>query len=111
MVEFKQQLVGDLVAVQPDDVDTQTAIKLPDWQRNLRGTVIGVGPGAPLSGGGFKPMECQLGDRVIFGAASGMESRYNHTLIRIMRDEDVDGVFGSSESDEAIRYLMEDDAP
>jgi hypothetical protein len=28
----------------------------------------------------------------VFGAASGMESTYKGTLIRVMHDEDVDGV-------------------
>lgn len=105
MVEFKQQLVGDLVAIQPDDVDLQTVIKLPDWQRNLRGTVLAVGPGAPLPGGGFKPMECQVGDRVVFGAASGMESRYQHTLIRIMRDDDIDIVLEGNDTSTIDRII------
>lgn len=90
VIEFKQQLVGDLVAIEPEAIPS--LIKLPDWQRNLRGRVIGVGPGAPLVGGGYAPMEAKVGDLVIFGAAIGMESRYCGRLIRIMHDSDIDAV-------------------
>jgi len=43
MTEFKQRLMGDLIVVEPDRVDAKSKILLPDWQRVLRGTVIGVG--------------------------------------------------------------------
>jgi len=29
---------------------------------------------------------------VVFGAATGMESQYRGALIRVMRDDDIDGV-------------------
>lgn len=90
-VIFKQKLIGDLIAVQPIDV-TPSRILLPDWQRTLRGKVLAIGPGAPLPKGGFTPMECQVGDLVVFGAATGMESSYRGAAIRIMRDSDVDAV-------------------
>lgn len=92
MVEFKQRLLGDLIAVEPDSTPSTSLIKLPDWQRNLRGRVIAIGPGRTLPGGDHAPMQCQLGDYIVFGAATGMESTYRGALIRIMRDEDVDGV-------------------
>ena len=90
-VVFKQQLVGDLIAVQPMD-PVPTRIKLPDWQRTLRGKVIGVGPGAPLPNGTAAPMGCQVGDFIVFGATKGMESSYQGVSIRIMRDSDADAV-------------------
>lgn len=90
-VTFKQRLVGDLIAVQPMEVKP-SLIALPDWQRTLRGKVIGAGPGAPLSNGKFKPMACSVGDYIVFGAAKGMESVYCGESIRIMRDEDADGI-------------------
>jgi chaperonin GroES len=91
MGEFKQRLLGDMVAVEPE-VEPQGKIKLPDWQRILRGTVVATGPGAPLYNGKIAPMECKVGDRVIFGAATGMESVYCGKPLRIMRDSDVDAV-------------------
>lgn len=92
MTEFKQRLMGDLIVVEPDRVDAKSKILLPDWQRVLRGTVIGVGPGRMLTTGKQAPMMTKVGDRVIFGAATGMESMYRGTMIRVMRDDDVDAV-------------------
>lgn len=92
MTEFKQRLMGDLIAVEPDRVDAKSKILLPDWQRILWGTVIGIGPGRMVSTGKQAPMACKIGDRVLFGAATGMESSYRGTMIRVMHDEDVDAV-------------------
>jgi co-chaperonin GroES (HSP10) len=91
-IVFKQQLIGDLIAVQPMD-PKPTRILLPDWQRTLRGKVLAIGPGAPLpDGSGIAPMECQVGDYVVFGAATGMETSYCGEMIRIMKDTDPDAV-------------------
>jgi chaperonin GroES len=91
MVEFTQKLIGDMVAIEPE-VQPKTLIRLPDWQRTLRGKVLAIGPGDPMAAGGFKPMMCKVGDTVIFGAATGMESSYKGALVRIMKDTDVDAV-------------------
>lgn len=88
---FEQELMGDLIAVHMDAPVTSMLV-MPDWQRSLRGKVIGVGPGEPLPGGGAKPMETKVGDVVVFTATAGMESGYKGESIRIMRDEDVLGV-------------------
>jgi len=81
-VEFSQRLLGEMIAVEPE-VQPRGKILLPDWQRNLRGTVLAVGPEAT---------ECKVDDTVIFGAATGMESAYKGHDIRIMRDSEVDAV-------------------
>ena len=91
MSEYKQKLMDDLVAIEMVDT-TKGRIKLPDWQKTLRGRVIGVGPGKMLPGGDHAPMACQIGDLVSFAATAGMESQYNGLDIRIMRDTDVDAV-------------------
>jgi chaperonin GroES len=68
-------------------------IKLPDWQRTLRGEVIAVGPGRMLPLGERAPMECRVGDTVSFAATAGMDSDYGvGKRIRLMRDSDVDAV-------------------
>jgi chaperonin GroES len=91
MVEFTQKLIGDMIAVEPE-AKPPGKVLLPDWQRTLRGKVIAVGPGAPLYNGKTAPMQCQVGDTIVFGAATGMESQYKGALIRIMRDSDADAV-------------------
>jgi chaperonin GroES len=91
-VNFSQRLLDDLIAVAVQD-KAEGVIKLPDWQRILRGEVIAVGPGRMLEYGERAPMECQVGDIVSFAATAGMDSDYGvGKKIRLMRDTDVDAV-------------------
>jgi chaperonin GroES len=92
-VDFSQRLLDDLVAVQLLD-KAEGVIKLPDWQRTLRGEIIAVGPGRMLPLGERAPMECSVGNQVSFAATAGMDSSYGiGTSIRIMRDSDVDAIW------------------
>jgi len=91
-IEFRQKLMNDLVAVALLD-KVESIIKLPDWQRILRGEVVAVGPGRMLPLGERAPMECSVGDKVSFSATAGMDSQYGiGKAIRIMRDSDIDCV-------------------
>lgn len=94
MSDYKQHLIDDLVAIEMMDT-TKGRIKLPDWQKTLRGTVIGVGPGKMLAGGDRAPMAVKVGDLVSFAATAGMESQYAGAAIRVMHDSDVDAVLES----------------
>jgi chaperonin GroES len=97
-LEFKQEPLGDLIVVEMAQAPRDQRILLPDWQRTLEGVVVAVGPGKALYNDVVAPMSCKVGDRVVFGAATGMESTYNGTAIRIMRDEDVDGILESEDA-------------
>ena len=91
-IDFSQKLLDDLIAVALLD-KTDGMIKLPDWQRILRGEVVAVGPGRMLPLGERAPMECRVGDIVSFAATAGMDSSYGiGKNIRLMRDSDVDAV-------------------
>jgi chaperonin GroES len=91
-IDFSQRLLDDLIAVELLD-KTDGMIKLPDWQRILRGEVVAVGPGRMLPLGERAPMECGVGDVVTFAATAGMDSQYGvGKSIRLMRDSDVDAV-------------------
>jgi chaperonin GroES len=91
-IEFSQQLLDDLIAVELLD-KAEGVIKLPDWQRILRGEVVAVGPGRMLPLGERAPMETKVGDVVTFAATAGMDSDYGvGKKIRIMRDSDADTV-------------------
>ncbi len=92
-IVFKQKLRDEFIAVELIDV-VQGRIKLPDWQKYLRGTVIAVGPGKMLPFGERAPMATKVGDTVQFGPAAGMEAEYGvGQKLRIMRDSDVDAVW------------------
>lgn len=93
-IEFRQQLLDDMVAVALIDLPaSELRIKLPDWQRTLRGEVIAAGPGRMLPYGGRAPMESRVGDIVTFAATAGMDSDFGvGKKVRMMRDLDIDTV-------------------
>lgn len=91
-IVFSQHLLDDLIAVALLD-KAEGVIKLPDWQRTLRGEVVAVGPGRMLPLGERGPMETKVGDIVTFAATAGMDSSYGvGQAVRLMRDTDVDAV-------------------
>jgi chaperonin GroES len=95
-IDFQQRLLDDFVVVQMVG-DTPGRIKLPDWERILRGTVIAVGPGKILPDGRRAPMECKLGDTVSFAATAGMDSSYGARVsVRMLHDTDIDAVIGEA---------------
>jgi co-chaperonin GroES (HSP10) len=93
-IEFKQQLLDDFIVVALLDIPaSEMRIKLPDWQRTLRGEVTATGPGRMLPFGGRAPMETKVGDIVTFAATAGMDTDYGvGRKIRMMHDSDVDAV-------------------
>lgn len=83
-MKFPIALLDNLVAIRPGDpFELKSRIRLPDWQRVLRGTVIATGP---------KVTAIAADDVVVFGAAKGVESVFDGKPLRIMREDDVDGV-------------------
>ena len=91
-LEFTQRLLDDLVAVALLD-KAEGVIKLPDWQRTLRGEVLAVGPGRMLPLGECAPMETRVGDLVTFAATAGMDADFGvGKKVRLMRDTDIDTV-------------------
>jgi chaperonin GroES len=95
-IEFKEIPINDMIVVEMDETSaSKGTIKLPDWQRYLRGTVLAVGPGRPLYTGGRGPMECRVGDKISFAPTTGMDIEYGKVgnSIRMMRDPDVDCIW------------------
>lgn len=93
-IEFRQQLLDDFIVVALlEEPAAMGRIKLPDWQRYLRGEVTAVGPGRMLPFGGRAPMETKVGDVVTFAATAGMDAEYGvGKKTRLMHDEDVDTI-------------------
>ncbi len=91
-IDFSQKLLDDLIAVALLD-KAEGIIKLPDWQRILRGEVVAAGPGRMLPLGERAPMETKVGDIITFAATAGMDSDYGvGQKVRLMRDTDADTV-------------------
>lgn len=79
---FPIDLVGELIAIRPDV--PYHAVLLPDWKRSLSGTVLARGPNVT---------SVAEGDRVSFGAASGMDAVLSGQEIRILKERDLDFVY------------------
>lgn len=95
-MSFNQTLLDDFVAIKLID-ETPTRIKLPDWQRTLRGRVVAKGPGKLLYNGKRTKMACRIGNRVVFAATAGMDTSYAGEAMRLMRDSDVDCILVGKE--------------
>lgn len=81
MRDFTSRLLGDLVMVLPESTRRPSGIILPDWQRSLYGSVLALGPEASD--------DLKKGDKIYFGAATGMESVFSGAAVRIMRAKDI----------------------
>lgn len=93
-IVFRQNLLDDFIVVALlEEPAAMGRIKLPDWQRTLRGEVIAAGPGRMLPFGERAPMECKPGDLVTFSATAGMDTDYGvGKKVRLMHDSDVDTI-------------------
>ena len=79
MMAFPISLLGEFIAVLPDEAKAQSGIVLPDWQTSHHGT--------GNARGNTRELKCE--DRVVYGAATGMEAVVHGKQIRIMRESDV----------------------
>ena len=93
-MEFRRYLLDDMIVVELiGEPAAKGRIKLPDWEKFLRGTVIAVGPGRMLPEGKRAPMETKVGDVVTFDRPVVIYwSESVGRPIRMMKDSDVDTV-------------------
>lgn len=88
-MSFPINLIGELVAVSLDPIGG--TIRLPDWKRNLSGTIIATGPGCSK--------DLVVSSRVAFGAAVGMDATIGSENVRILKEQDLDFVYEPHEVD------------
>jgi chaperonin GroES len=83
----------DRVVVQREAEENKSAggIVIPDTasEKPTFGKVIAVGQGKVLDSGQVRPLEVQVGDRVLFGKYSGTEVKVDNEELVVMREEDV----------------------
>jgi len=70
-------------------------IVIPDsaTEKPIKGEVIAVGNGKILEAGTVRPLDLQVGDKVLFGKYSGTEVKVDGTEYLVMREEDIMAVF------------------
>jgi chaperonin GroES len=73
---------------------TPGGIIIPDTakEKPIEGEVLAVGPGARDETGAVRPLDVQVGDRVLFGKWSGTEVLIDGEDRLIMKEADVFGV-------------------
>lgn len=69
-------------------------IVIPDsaTEKPIQGEVMAVGNGKILESGETRPLDVQVGDRVLFGKYSGTEVKLDGDDFLVMREEDIMGV-------------------
>ena len=66
-------------------------IVIPDsaTEKPIRGEVVAVGKGKILENGDIRPMDINVGDRVLFGKYAGTEVKVNGEDLLVMREDDI----------------------
>ncbi len=86
----------DRVIVRRMEEETTTAggIVLPGsaTEKPMQGEILAIGKGKILENGDVRPMDLQVGDKVLFGKYSGTEVKIDGEEILVMREEDIMGV-------------------
>ena len=69
-------------------------IVLPDsaTEKPVQGEVVAVGNGKVLDSGESRPLDVEVGDKVLFGKYSGTEVKIDDVDLLVMREEDIMGV-------------------
>ena len=73
---------------------TASGIVIPDTaaEKPDQGEVIAIGKGKVLEDGKIRPLDLNVGDRVLFGKYSGQAVKVKGEELLVMREEDVMGV-------------------
>ena len=66
-------------------------IVIPDsaTEKPIRGEVVAVGKGKIMENGDVRPMDINVGDRVLFGKYAGTEVKVNGEDLLVMREDDI----------------------
>ena len=66
-------------------------IVIPDnvTEKPIQGCITAVGKGKILEDGEVRPLDVEVGDRVLFGKYSGTEVKLDGEELLVMREEDV----------------------
>ncbi len=88
------QPLGDRIIVEPIEQEevTPSGIILPETakEKPVEGKVIAVGPGAVQEDGSRRPLDVQVGDRVIYAKYAGTEFKLDgDKKVLILRESDI----------------------
>jgi chaperonin GroES len=96
---MKIRPLHDRVIVKRLDEDRKSpgGIVIPDTaaEKPVQGTIVAVGKGKILEDGQVRPLDVQVGDKILFGKYSGTEVKVDGEDLLVMREEDVMAVIES----------------
>lgn len=95
---MKIRPLHDRVIVKRVEEETTSAggIVLPGSaaEKPSRGEVLAIGTGKQLDSGEVRPLQVQVGDKVLFGKYSGNEVKIDGEELIVMREDDIMGILG-----------------
>ena len=79
-----------------EEKTTAGGILIPDSaaEKPVRGEIVAVGKGKVLDNGSVRPLDVQVGDKVLFGKYAGTEVKIDGQEYVVMREDDIIAVFG-----------------
>ncbi|MDQ7031040.1 MAG: co-chaperone GroES [Ardenticatenia bacterium] len=87
------QPLHDRVLVRPIEQEevTPSGIILPETakEKPMEGEVIAVGPGALQEDGSRRPLDVQVGDRVIYAKYAGTEIKNGDNKLLLLKESDI----------------------
>ena len=93
---IKIRPLHDRVAVKrlAEELKTAGGIVIPDnvAEKPDQGEVVAVGNGRILENGTLRPLDVQVGDRILFGKYSGTTATIDNVECLVMREEDIMGI-------------------
>jgi chaperonin GroES len=85
--------LGDRLVVEPQEKEERTAsgIILPETakEKPQEGTVLAAGPGRVDDDGKRLPMDCKVGDVVLYAKYAGTEVKINDKKLLILKESDI----------------------
>lgn len=92
---IKARPIDNIVLIEAEEGATAGGIILANHKQHV-GKVLAVGPGIWYTGADGKsyrrPVDVEVGDRVIFSWRAGMEERVDGRDVLVMRDKDIEMV-------------------
>jgi chaperonin GroES len=80
-----------------EDRTSPGGIVIPDTaaEKPVQGKIVAVGKGKILENGQVRPLDVNVGDKILFGKYSGTEVKFEGEELVVMREEDLMAVIDS----------------
>jgi chaperonin GroES len=88
--------LDDRIVIEPEAAQTKTAgglfIAGGTGEGPARGVVLAKGPGRRTKKGKLRPLDVEVGDRVVYSEYAGTKLKFANASVLILREEDILGI-------------------